>query len=314
MLLLRRDHLLRLAGCTAVAVSIAGAPALLGAQEAPPPAPPAEPAPPPDPGFAEPEIVQPDVPEPEAEEEAKELIKKLEETLANADSIQFEEKTVLRMPEMGDMEMVQSRMSFMAARPNQFLAQLYDGEDTTPSLVVASDGETVTQFYGGESPMGPISFFERVEAADDLAKAIEESPFLGSISLALLAEPGSFEQAFGPMTQFDYAGTEEDEDGKEHHKLTFAVPGMMAGEMVATADDNPLLREVKITQMQQQDVDVAFRFDNWRLDESISVERFDYSPPSDAEEVDSLLQTLTQPQAPPPEQQAPPPPAPDAPQ
>ncbi len=314
MLLSRRDQILRLAGCTAVAASLAAAPALSGAQDAPPPAPPAEPE------LIEPEFQQPEmpeVPEPEAEEEAKELIQKLEETLANADSVQFEEKTVLRMPEMGDMEMVQSKMSFWATRPNQFRADLYDGEQEEPSLVVASDGETLTQYYGGDGPQGPMSLYDQGDAPSELTEAIEESPFLGSISLALMAQPGSFEQAFGPMTQFDFLGTETDEDGEEHHLLSFAVPGMMSGEMKTTADDNPLLQEVKINQMQQQDVDVAFHFENWRIDESISADRFQYTPPSGAEQVSSLLQTLTQPQAPPPQQQqqqAPPPPAPDAPQ
>ncbi len=223
---------------------------------------------------------------------ANELIGQIEATLASAQTVQFDERTVMRIPELGNMEMVQGRMSLAAERPNRLRVELYEGDDESPALVVVSDGETLSQHFGGDGPEGPLSIYEQGEAPGELAAIIDGSPFLGAPSISLFAPAGSFAEAFGADTEFDYHGVEEDEDGVEYQHLGFSVPGTMSGEMTATTGEKPLLRSIRITEMQGREMNLAFLQENWRLDEEIPASRFEFDPPEDAELVASVLDEL----------------------
>ncbi len=231
---------------------------------------------------------------------AMELIAELERTLAEASTIQFEERTVITHPTIAAEGVIRDRAVVSAERPNRFRVDLYDGRHEGPALVLVSDGETLWQHLAGGAlpglPRGaPTNIYERTEtSAATLAEALDDSIRDLAATVSLLGEPGAFAEAIGTRATFEYSGVEENEDGESHHVMAFTVPQLGSGQIKTTTGDKPLLRSLNIPNIDGTSVSMFVHVENWRLDEEIPASRFRFDPPEDARRVDSLRAELMQ--------------------
>ena len=257
------------------------------------------------------------------DEKAVEILREARELIREAESFSLTMEQHHSIRAEGMRQELTTRYAIAVEKPNKF-AYVLEGGAMMMGGTVISDGEKMVAYM----PMfGRYTVSEAPEAWDEIQTS---SPMIMGFSMVLgpllSGADGEMEKLARIADQIEYVGTERVGDHECHHIHVVAgptaedlknVPEEVAEQLPQApfmidvwvrTGERPLLcrirpdlsaafarmgkheEEVASKMLQGTEMEITFRFDDWRINPDIPEERFEFKPPPGAEKVDDLFE------------------------
>lgn len=228
------------------------------------------------------------------------VIEKIAALHQDVDTLQVNLEIAMAMT-AGEMEQKQqTAYAISYKRPRRYALRVKSGQ-WSPTVV--SDGEQVFTYY----PTMKRYTREEVSGDDPLSLASAGGMGAGGMAGAAfqLAIPSEqlTEQLMIGVEQTEYVGKTE-LDGVTCHRLKF-TQDQIEWELWVQAEERPLPRRMEIDMskafaesapdneaFKDATMRITATFDDWKINTAIPDEQFEFTPPEDAQQVDSIMEAL----------------------
>jgi peroxiredoxin len=230
----------------------------------------------------------PDAPAESQQPEAMELLREMAKYLGDLQAYSCRVQATITIQASGEENRIDSKLLVRLQHPNQIAILVEEGET---EATVVSDGKQVVQYM----PM--LNRYTVQEAPDDFAGLSRYAKImsLGTSPASITAMGGDrFSEALtSDITKAEYLGTQKIGKATCHH-CRFVKHGLNFEIWIETGD-RPLPRRLVpdiSDQLPGATTDYSVVFSDWDVSPKFTGADFAFSPPGDAEKVDSLFEGL----------------------
>ena len=239
----------------------------------------------------------------EVDAESERVLRQISDFVAAADRFTFELSSVMLVEAEGMRQEMTTAHSVALERPNKFAIEGRFGMGVGTAV---SDGEKLYIYM----PMFGRYVVQDAPASLDDADEMSAAMVLGGAASgaagvvnALLSEQ-PYERLLKHIMSVSYVGAEELE-GVAHHRLRYILgqQGMtMPMDVWVQAEDRPVIRRMvpdmeamfakmreKMPMFGEMKMSMTVELTDWQIDPEIPQERFAFTPPEGAEQIDSFI-------------------------
>jgi peroxiredoxin len=219
---------------------------------------------------------------PKIEPRAEELARKMIAPLASAKSLEVDLKVTVDL--MAKTE-APANYSLAIARPNKIALVLKDG---VIGASIYSDGTNATTFVPMMNRYVVMPSKKTISAVlMDAGAVYGDASSL--VFLAALFDDKPYESLVAGVIEATYGGLEIVQ-GVQLQRVNFKQEGV-AWSLLMTTNATPSLRriEVDVSKLHADAAKMAMDFNNWKFNEPIASDRFNFVPPKDARKVDAFF-------------------------